>query len=114
MSKTKSYFTILAATAIIIAAGYIMNIAAVKSFTAQCFAFAGQNILSVSAAVCAFVFLGNKNYWLIMFGCAVAAAVVIQFVIVGHGAGIITLAARAVTFLAVVFLMNFVKLLINR
>ncbi len=114
MSKTKSYFTILAAAVIIIAAGYIMNISSVKSFTAQCLSYAGQNMLSVSAAVCAFIFLGNKNYWLIMFGCAVVAALIIQFVIVGHGAGIITLAARAVTFLAIVFLMNFIKLIINR
>ncbi len=114
MSKTKTYFTILAAAVIIIAAGYIMNIGTIKSFTAQCLSFAGQNVLSVSAAVCAFIFLGNKNYWLIIAACAVAAAIIIQFVIIGHGAGTITLAARAVTFMAIVFLMNFVKLLINK
>lgn len=114
MSKTKSYFTILAIVAIIIAAGYIMNIGAIKSFTAQCLAFAGQNVLSVSAAVCAFIFLGNKNYWLIMLGCALVAALIIQFVIVGHGAGALIIAARVVTFLAIVFLMNFVKLLVNK
>lgn len=114
MSKTKTYFTILAAAVIVIAIGYIMQIGTIKSFTAQCLAFAGQNILSVSAAVCAFIFLGNKNYWLIIAACAVAAAIIIQFVIVGHGAGIITLAARAVTFMSIVFLMNFVKLLINK
>lgn len=114
MSKTKSYFTILAVAVIIIAIGYIMNLSAIKSFTGQCLAFAGQNILSVSAAVCAFIFLGNKNYWLIMLGCAIVAALIIQFVIIGHGAGIITLAARTVTFLGIVFLMNFIKLLINK
>ncbi len=114
MSKTKSYFTILAAAVIIVAVGYIMNIASIKSFTAQCLGFAGQNVLSVSAAVCAFIFLGNKNYWLIILGCAIAAAIIIQFLIIGHGAGIITLAARTVTFLAIVFLMNFVKLMINK
>ncbi len=114
MSKTKSYFSILAIAAIIIAAGYIMNISAIKSFTAQCLAFAGQNVLSVSAAVCAFIFLGNKNYWLIMLGCAIAAAFIIQFVIVGHGAGVLVIAACATTFLAIVFLMNFVKLLVNK
>ena len=77
MSKTKSYFTILAIAVIIIAAGYIMNIAAIKSFTSQYLTFAGQNILSVSAAVCAFIFLGSKNYWLIILGCAIAAAFII-------------------------------------
>ena len=71
-------------------------------------------MLSVSAAVCAFIFLGNKNYWLIMLGCAIAAAFIIQFVIVGHGAEALVIAARATTFLAIVFLMNFVKLLVNK
>ncbi len=114
MSKTKTYFTILAAAAIVIAAGYIMNVAVIKSFVGQCLAFAGQNVLSVSAAICAFIFLGHKNYWLIIAGCAVAAALLIQFVIVGHATGLVTLAARAVTFMAIVFLMNFVKLLVNK
>ena len=114
MSKTKSYFTILAIAVIIIAAGYIMNIAAIKSFTSQCLTFAGQNILSVSAAVCAFIFLGSKNYWLIILGCAIAAAFIIQFAIIGHGAGAITIAARTDAFLASVFLMNFIKVLNNK
>lgn len=114
MSKTKSYFMILVVAVMVVAVGYIMNINAIKSFFNMCLSFAGQNVLSVSAAVCAFIFLGNKNYWLIMAGCAVAAALLIQVVIVGQSAGIIVLAARAVTFMAVVFLMNFVKLLINK
>ena len=49
-----------------------------------------------------------------MAGCAIVAALLIQVVIVGQSAGIVVLAARAVTFMAVVFLMNFVKLLINK
>ncbi len=114
MTKTKSYFTILTAALIIVAAGYIFNIAAVKHFVGLCFNFAGSNILAVSAAVCAFIFLGNKNYWLIIAGCAVAAAIIIQFVVLGHGAGLITFAARAVTFMAIVFLMNLIKLIINK
>ncbi len=114
MSKTKIYFTILAAIVIVVAIGYIMNINAITYFFNLCLGFAGQNILSVSAAVCAFVFLGNKNYWLIMFGCAVVASLLIQVVIVGQNAGIVVLAARTATFLAIVFLMNFVKLLINK
>ena len=114
MRKTKSYFIILAVAVIVVAAGNIMNINVIKSLFNMCLSFAGQNVLSVSAAVCAFIFLGNKNYWLIMAGCAIAAALLIQVVIVGQSAGIIVLAARAVTFMAVVFLMNFVKLLINK
>ena len=114
MSKTKTYIMILVAALAIIAIGYIMKINSITSFVNMCLGFAGQNILSVSAAVCAFIFLGNKNYWLIIFACAIVAALLIQVVVVGQSAGIIVLAARTVTFLAIVFLMNLVKLLINK
>ena len=114
MSKTKSYFSILIVAVAIIAIGYIMEIGSITSFTNKCLNYAGQNILSVSAAVCAFLFLGNKNYWLIIGACAVVAALIIQFILIGGGAGVITIAARAVTFIAIVFLMNFAKLLINK
>ncbi len=114
MSKTKTYFMILAVAAIVVAVGYIMNIAAIKSFSTMCFNYAGDNWVSVTAAVCAFVFLGNKNYWLILLACAVVAALITQLVIIGQGIGIMTLAARCVAFLSIAFLMNFVKLLINK
>lgn len=114
MSKTKSYFTITIAAIIAIAAGFVFEIGAITSFTYKCLSYAKENVLSVSAAVCAFIFLGNKNYWLIIAACAVVAALLIQFVVIGGSAGLISLAARAVTFMAIVFLMNFVKLLINK
>ena len=114
MSKTKTYVSILIAAIVIIAIGFIMNINVIKSFVMMCFNFAGNNIQSVTAAVCAFIFLGNKNYWLIMLGCAIVTALVVQVVVMGQSAGLLVLAARTVTFLAIVFLMNFVKLLINK
>lgn len=114
MSKTMTYFYILTAIAIVAAVGYIMNIGLIKSFYNLCFQFAQQNILSVSAAICAFIFLGNKNYWLIMAGCAIATAIIIQFVIIGHNGSELVWAARIATFLGVVFIMNFVKLLVNK
>ena len=114
MSKTKTYLYILAVAVLVIAAGYVMNISQIKSFFNLCLQFSQQNILSVTAAVCAFIFLGNKNYWLLIAGCAIATALVIQFVIIGHNAAYLVWAARIVTFLSIVFLMNFVKLLVNK
>ncbi len=114
MSKTKTYFLILAVVISVAAIGFIMNISAIKSFFNLCINFAGQNVLSVSAAICAFIFLGNKNYWLIMVGCAIITALLIQVVIIGQSAGIMILTARILTFLSIVFLMNFAKLLINK
>lgn len=114
MSKTKSYFTILIAVIAIIAVGYIMEIGTITSFTNKCLNYAGQNILSVSAAICAFLFLGNKNYWLIILACGVATALIIQFAILGGNLNVINLAARVATFMSIVFLMNFAKLLIDK
>jgi hypothetical protein len=114
MSKTKSYFSILITAITIITIGYIMEIGSITSFTNKCLNYARNNILSVSAAICAFIFLGNKNYWLIMLACAMVIALIIQFIIVDGSIGIIFLITKAVTFIAIVFLMNFVKLLINK
>ncbi len=114
MSKTKTYMTILVAAIAIIVIGFIMNINMIKSFVMMCFEFAGNNIQSVAAAICAFIFLGNKNYWLIMLGCAIITALAVQVVVMGQSAGILILTARVVTFMAIVFLMNFAKLLINK
>lgn len=114
MNKTKTYFTVLIAAVIIVAAGYIMNIGQIKSFVSLCLNCAGNNILATSAAVCAFIFLGNKNYWFVLSGCAVVAALLLQFVINGHGAGITVTLAQITTFLSIAFLMNLIKLVINK
>lgn len=114
MSKIKTYLYITAIAAVIIAAAFIIPIAPVKSFCLACFGFAQQNILIGAAAVCAFVFLGNKNYWFIIAGCAIITALIIQFAIVGHNTDVITWAARITAFMGIVFLMNFVRVLVNR
>lgn len=114
MSKTKTYFAILIAAVAIVAVGYIMNIGQIKSFVSLCLGYAGNNILATSAAVCAFIFLGNKNYWFVLLGCAVVVALFLQFVVNGHGAGITATLAQVTTFLSIAFLMNLVKLVVNK
>ena len=113
MSKTKIYLIILAITIIAIAAGYIMNIQIIKTICASAIAYAKKPALSVTAAVCAFLFLGNKNYWLIIAGCAIVTSLTIQYLVIGHGAALFTVAVRACTFIAIVYLMNLVKLIFN-
>lgn len=114
MSKTKSYLFILAAALIAVAIGYALNIHFIKSVCSHTLSFAQNNAVSVTAAVCAFLFYGSKNYWLIIAGCAVAASLIIQFVIIGHGAGLFTILVRAFAFVVIVYLMNLVKLIVNR
>ena len=114
MSKTRTYLYIMAFAIVVIALGFILNVGLIKSFSLLCLKFAEQNAVAVTAAVCAFLFLGRANYWLVIIGCAVITALVIQFVMIGHNADVLTWAARISTFVAIVFVMNFVRLIINR
>lgn len=113
MSKTKIFLIILAAAIITIIIGYTANIQIIKSTCQAALAFAKRPALSVSAAVCAFLFLGSKHYWLIIAACAVAASLIIQYILIGSGAGLFIIVVRACTFLAIVYLMNLVKLIFN-
>ena len=114
MSKTSTYLTILMAGLLAVAAGYILHIKIIQSLCAACLVYIQNPILPVTAAVCGFLFCGNKNYWLIIAGCAIVTAVVLQYLIVGHGTTMFLILSRMLTFLIVVFLMNLLKLLINR
>lgn len=114
MSTMKSYLYIIAAAVIVIAAAFVVPIAPVKSFCLTCFGFMQQNVLIGAAAICAFIFLGNNHYWFIIAGCAIITALIIQFAIVGHNAAIITWVARVTAFMTIVFLMNFVRVFVNR
>ena len=110
MSKIKIYLLILAVAIIAVALGYMMHI---QSLCAASLTYMKNPVLPVTAAVCAFLFYGVKNYWLIIIGCAIVTAVVMQFVIVGHGTTIFLFTSRALAFLVVVYLMNLVKLIFN-
>lgn len=85
MSKIKIYLLILAVAIIAVALGYMMHIKPIQSLCAASLTYMKNPVLPVTAAVCAFLFYGVKNYWLIIIGCAIVTAVVMQFVIVGHG-----------------------------
>lgn len=113
MKKLKVYLLILAIALITIAAGYILNIGFIKSVCQSVLNNAGKSTLSVSAAVCTFLFYGTKNYWLILTGCAIAAALIIQLLIIGGSAGVFVIGVKALTFLVIAYVMNLVKLIVN-
>lgn len=113
MSKTRYYFTILIIAVAVAAAGYILNIAAIKSFVSVCLNSASNNILSVSAAVCTFIFLGNKNYWSLLTVCAILASLAVQLLSSG-GVGLMTTLAQTICFLGIAFLMNLVRVIVNK
>ena len=106
--KKNTALYILAVVICLLLAAFVFHIPALKHL------FHGMlqsPYILVSAAVCAFLFINVKNYWLIIAGCGVAAALIIQFAVIGHGAGLYTIAVRALAFVAVVYLLNLVKVI---
>lgn len=114
MRKKSTYLYVLAAVAIIIAAGFIMNIALIKSAALSVFNMLPNPWVFGPAAVCAFIFMGSGRYWLINIGCALITALAVQYLVIGGGAGVYTIAYRTLAFLSVVYVLNLGKLLITK
>lgn len=68
----------------------------------------------IPAAAIAFVFLNNKHYWLIAAGSAVVASIAIQLFVVKSGFPLGVIFPRAVAFFAIVYVMNFARVMLNK
>ena len=112
--KKQHYLYVLAAIIITIAVGYMMHIHFIKSISHQTAHMMFSAYVCIPAAVCAFIFLNNKHYWLLNIAAALITALVIQYGIIGGGAGVITILSRALAFLAIVYLLNLVTVILNK
>ena len=112
--KKQHYLHILAAAIIIIAVGYMMNIHFIKMFSRKTLQMMQSAYVCIPAAVCAFIFLNNKHYWLLNSGAALIASLIIQYGVIGAGAGAVTILSRALAFLVIVYLLNLVKVILNK
>lgn len=113
MSKTKTYFYIIAAVLITIAIGYLLNIHFIKTACISIIAHIQGSALPAIAAICAFLFYGNRNYWLIITGCGIITAIVLPL-INSINTSLYAIIYSCLAFMTIVFLMNLVKLLINK
>ena len=105
---------ILAVIICLLIAAFVFQIPALKQLFHSLYAMLQSPYILVSAAICAFLFINTKNYWLIIVGCGVVAALIIQFVVIGHGAGLYTIAIRSLAFVTVVYLLNLVKVIFTK
>lgn len=111
MRKKSTYLYFLAIIIAIIAVGFVMNVGEIKAVTHSVFAMAINPWVCATAAISAFIFTGNKNYWLFNTGCALITSIIIQFLIIGSGAGLYIIAVRALAFLTIVYLLNLIKII---
>ena len=114
MSKRQVYYYTFAAAIIILLVGFFMHITTITKLAHSTAAMMQNPLVFGPAAICAFIFMGNSNYWLINLGCALAASLIIQYFVIGHGAGLYTIMIRAFAFLVVVYILNLIKVFINK
>lgn len=114
MRKKSTYLYFLALIVILVAAAYALNIHFIKSAAHGIIHSAANPWIFASAAVCAFIFMGSKRYWLINIGCALIAALVIELLIKGHHLGLYSLTICALAFLSVVYLLNLIKVVFTK
>ncbi len=114
MSKKSAYISILIATSLIIAAGFVFNIAFVKTLTYGTLSKLSEMYLAIGAAVCAFIFMGSKRYWLYNIVAAVILALFLQMFLYGGSVTLMPLLSRILAFLSIVYVLNFIKLLVNK
>lgn len=112
--KKNTALYILAIIICLLLAAFVFHIPALKQLVHSIYSMIQSPYILISAAVCAFLFINTRNYWLIISGCGIVASLIIQFAIIGHGAGIYTLAVRALAFITVVYLLNLVKVIFTK
>lgn len=113
MKKSTAYFSILIITLAIVLIGYLVPVGSIKHFAHAAFHAAFNPWIAASAAACAFIFLNNKNYWLINIACSVIIAV--AFVLIHKGGlGAFGILSKAVAFIYIVYILNYIRLIIGK
>lgn len=114
MRKKSTYLYFLAVIAIIVAVGYIMNISVIKSITNSVISALSNPWIYAGGAVSAFIFTGNKYYWLINIVAGLVVALAIQFFVVGGSIVLFTIFIRTLAFLCIVYLLNLIRILVTK
>lgn len=115
MSRKQSYLTVLAVAICVILAGVLIPIQHVNILTQSVFAAMKDPKIWGTAIVCSFIFMGSNKYWLWIIACGAATALIIQFYFSKKsGISYDILLIRTLAFATVVYLLNLVKLLLNR
>lgn len=112
--KKNTALYILGTLICLIIAAFIFNIPLIKNISLSTFGMMKSIYVIGSAAICAFIFINNKNYWLIIAGVSIIISLMIQYGVTGHGAGIYTITTRALAFVVVVYLLNLVRVIFNK
>lgn len=116
MSRKKLYFTILIAALILVAAAFLLNIKPIAVTLGVMRGMINEWPVWISAVICAFVFSKFKNYWLVMLVCAFATSCAVQAFLFSPliKAGFYTISVRALLFMCIVFIIDYLRLIFKR
>ncbi len=114
MNRKQTYLTILAIAICVILAGIFMHIQEIDTIIQNTLTIMKDPKISITAAICAFIFMGSGKYWFYIIGMALITAFVIQYYFLKGGLDMIIIAYRAFAFVVVVYLLNLIKLLFNK
>lgn len=114
MSKKQSYLFLFAMGLLLILVGHFMHISHLNHFVNRTWNWMQNPYIVVPAAVCAFIFINNKRYWMINTCVAVIASLVIQYFVVKGSFVIETILIRAFAFLVIIYLLNLIKIILDK
>lgn len=113
MSRKQVYLTIFGVIICMVLAGFYMHIQAINSLSQSTFILIQDPKISITAIVCSFIFMGNRNYWALIPILGIATAYAIEYYTLKN-VTLTTIAYRTFAFVFVVYLLNLVKFAFNR
>jgi len=114
MSKRQTYLFILAMGLLLILIGQFMRISFINRLVANTLVWIENPMIFGSAAVCAFVFMNNSKYWMINSGIALAVSLIVQYFVIESIGNVYGILVRAFAFLVVVYLLNLIKVVLDK
>lgn len=114
MSKRQTYLFILAMGLLLVLIGQFMHISHINRVVNSTLVWLENPMIFGPAAVCAFVFMNNKKYWMINTGVAFATSLIIQYFVVNSGGSLYIILIRAFAFLVVVYVLNLIKVILDK
>ena len=114
MSKRQTYLFILAMGLLLILIGQFMRISFINRLVANTLVWIENPMIFASAAVCAFVFMNNSKYWMLNSVIALVASLIIQYFVIESSGSIYIILVRTFAFLVVVYLLNLIKVILDK
>ena len=113
MKKNTTYLTILIATIAIVLIGFLLPVPTIKSFVLSTYKVSLTPWIAVSAAACAFIFLNNKHYWLIIIACGLICGILV-LLLNNNSISAYKVITRTTAFTYICYILNYIKFLIGK